>query len=103
MPKISSRIAKAENIIPMSFKKVDNMNIARTSTKKLIEGIQGLHDDIFNLDCFGSGDVLAYEKICRELEHRGFCQAWNEVWIRRDNHGKAGRLIRQNHSMAGTR
>lgn len=64
------------------------MNIARTSTRKLIEGIQGLHDAIFTMDCFGSGDVLTYEKICRELERRGYCQAWNEVWIRRNNHAR---------------
>lgn len=64
------------------------MNLGRTSTRKLMEGIQDLHDAIFNLDCFGSGDVLAYEKICRELERRGYCQAWNEVWIRRNYHAR---------------
>jgi hypothetical protein len=43
-------------------------------------------------------NVLAYEQICRELERRGFCQAWNEIWIRKDNYGKERRLIRQNYS-----
>ena len=64
------------------------MNIARMSTNKLIKWIQDLHDAIFNLDCFGSNDVLAYEKICRELERRGFCQAYNEIWIRRNSHAR---------------
>lgn len=64
------------------------MNIARMSDKKLIVEIKGLHDTIFVADCFGAGDVLAYEKICRELERRGYCQAWNEIWMRRNNHVK---------------
>ena len=64
------------------------MNLIKMSDRKLIDEIKGLHNAIYNLDCFGAGDVLAYEKICRELERRGFCQAWNEVWVRRNNHAK---------------
>jgi len=64
------------------------MNLTKMSDKKLIVEIKGLHDSIFNFDCFGSNDVLAYEKICRELERRGYCQAFNEIWIRKNGHAK---------------
>jgi len=64
------------------------MNLARMSDKKLIVEIKGLHDSIYNLDCFGADDVLLYEKISRELGRRGYCQAWNEIWVRRNNHVK---------------
>lgn len=64
------------------------MNLTRMSDKKLIVEIKGLHNAIYNLDCFGANDVLAYEGMCRELERRGYCNAWNEVWVRRNNHVK---------------
>jgi len=64
------------------------MNITRMNTKRLINEVKGLHDSIFNLDCFGSRDVLAYEGMCKELERRGFYQAFNEIWIRKNNHAK---------------
>jgi hypothetical protein len=57
------------------------MNMAKINTKKLIEEVKCLYSAIFQADCFGANDVLFYEKICRELERRGYCQAWNEVWI----------------------
>jgi len=69
------------------------MNIVKTSTKRLIGEIQWLHDAIFNLDCFGSKDVLVYELMCRELERRGYCQAWNEVWVRRNKHVQKSRPL----------
>jgi len=64
------------------------MNITKMSDKKLIVEVKGLYDAIYNVDCFGSNDVLLYEKICRELERRGYCQAHHEIWIRKNNHAK---------------
>jgi len=64
------------------------MNIAEMNDAKLLDEIKGLHNVIYNMDCFGAEDVLAYEKISRELERRGYCNAWNEVWVRRNNHVK---------------
>ena len=64
------------------------MNIARLSNKKLMVEVKGLYAAIFQADCFGANDVLLYEKISRELERRGYCQAWNEVWVKRNCHAK---------------
>lgn len=64
------------------------MNISRMNDRKLLEEIKGLHNSIYNMDCFGGHDVLLYEKISRELERRGYCNAWNEVWIRKNCHAK---------------
>lgn len=69
------------------------MNLTKINDRKLLEEIKGLHNAIYNMDCFGAGDVLAYEKICRELERRGFYQAYNEIWVRRNNHAKENRLV----------
>lgn len=69
------------------------MNIAEMNDKKLLEEVKGLYAAIFQADCFGAGDVLAYEKISRELERRGYCNAWNEVWVRKNNHVKENRLV----------
>lgn len=60
------------------------MNLTRMNTKKLINEVKGLHDSIFNLDCFGSRDVLTYEGICRELKKRGYeIINQNGLWLRR--------------------
>ena len=69
------------------------MNLTKFSDKKLIDEIKGLYDAIYNVDCFGAGDILAYEGMCRELERRGYCQAWNEIWIRKNSHAKESRLV----------
>jgi len=50
-----------------------NKNIVDKRTdKELIDRLTGLHDAIYVMDCFGTRDMIEYELLCLELDHRGY-------------------------------
>lgn len=47
------------------------MTLKKLTDKQLIEDLQGLHEAIYEADCFGTHDMINYELIVNELHRRG--------------------------------
>ena len=45
--------------------------LQKKSVKELQDWARGLCDGIFNVECYGTHDLLEYEAILAELERRG--------------------------------
>ena len=44
----------------------------RPTDKELIAEAQSLHNDIFVVDCYSTGDMIRYDQVLAALEKRGY-------------------------------
>jgi hypothetical protein len=61
-------------------------NILEYTDEKLIEYYQGLHDSVYNMDCYSTSDLSMMYLIGMELEKRGYelHEITTVTWIKKE-------------------